>query len=50
MSDVTNKTEYLTVRLSKDEYDRFKALCQAQDTTVSAVVRQGVKEMLTICS
>jgi len=40
------KDKVLSVRLEKEVYDKFKALCEEKDLPVSLVVRQVLKEWL----
>lgn len=40
-----NRTEYLKVRLTKEEYDGLKRVVEAEETTISALVQQKVREL-----
>lgn len=41
-----NLTEYLKVRLDETDYNGLKALAADEETTVSVLIRQRVREML----
>lgn len=40
------RTEYIKVRLTKREYDALKNVCADEETTISKVIQQGVREVI----
>lgn len=50
MTDKKNKTVYLNVRLTEEDYKTFQAICHNEGTTVSELIRQYVSEVIEISS
>lgn len=42
----TAKTQYVSLRMPFDDYDRLQALCQSRDMTLTAAICEAVERYL----
>ena len=47
MAGPINAVNRIAARIPADEYERLKAYCEAHSTSVSAVIREALKEYLS---